>query len=128
MEISKLTPIPKPMLILEPNLIPEPIMIPELIPEPIPIPEPIRSQIRNRFRKLNPYLLSGIDSEENFIFPITAFLLFCFPHNSLESRIDSRESVSTVSDSFERILKLVLDLTFRSSITARSIVIARATN
>ena len=83
MEMSKPNPISKPIPIPEPISIPEPIMIPkpiqELIPELIPIPESIQElipetnsepAIRNRFQETS--VLAGIDSEENFIFPITS--------------------------------------------------------
>ena len=63
-------PIMKPIPILEP--------IPEPVPESIPISEPIPEStpetdpgptIRNRFQKTAE--LAGIDSDKNFIFPIT---------------------------------------------------------
>ena len=75
----------KQILISESNSIPEPIPqstpepIPEPIPELIPITESIPETslgptIRNRFQKTAE--LVGIDSDENFIFPITTMDAF----------------------------------------------------
>ena len=74
MEMPKLTPIWKPILISEPIPVLEPISIPKpiLIPDPIPKPSPKTDSgptIRYRFQKTSE--LAEIDSDENFNVPIT---------------------------------------------------------
>ena len=92
--MPKPTPILKPILISEPILIPEPISIPEPIMIPVPIQELIPEtdsglNIRNRFRKTSE--LSGIDSEENFIFPITS-LYICSLVSAMQSPYRQRSA------------------------------------
>ena len=84
MEMPKLTPISKLILISEPFLILEPILeqILERIPEPIPILEPIPEPILESIPETDsrPIIdrktskLARIGSDENFIFPNTSIV------------------------------------------------------
>ena len=124
---------PKPIPISKPILISEPIPIPELKPEPIlePIAETDSGPtIRNRVQKTSE--LARIDSDENFIFPITT--MTCPGSSTVRMQVSyiswpplgvkrHLKFASSIQKSFARILKLlnIFEIIFHNPTTGPSI-------